>query len=114
MTLPRHLRVLLVGVEDHVQLVSSTYAWLSFSVLGHSPGVLTYDRTKNGGQVTDAPELKVLDSFELYTPASQNSAITGVLQTPRVGHTATLLNNGQVLIIGGTDNSSNPLATVEL
>ena len=62
----------------------------------------------------DAPESTVLDSFELYTPASQSSTIAGVLQTPRVGHTATLLNNGQVLIIGGTDNGGNPLATAEL
>jgi hypothetical protein len=36
MTLPRHLRALLVGVEDHVQAVSSTYPWLSFSVLGQA------------------------------------------------------------------------------
>jgi len=62
----------------------------------------------------DAPVSTVLDSFELYTPDSQNSAITGVLQTARVGHTATLLNNSQVLIIGGTDNTGNPLATAEL
>src|ERR1700693_5544331 len=35
MTLLRHLRVLLVGLEDHVKLASSAYPWLSFSVLGH-------------------------------------------------------------------------------
>ena len=35
-TLSRHLRVLLIGIEDHVQAISSTYLWLSFAVLGQS------------------------------------------------------------------------------
>ena len=46
MTLPRHLRVLLVGLEDHVQLASSTYPWLSFSVLGQLHGQLGNDQFK--------------------------------------------------------------------
>ena len=35
-TLPRHLSVLSVVVEDYVQAVSSTHLWLSFSVLGQT------------------------------------------------------------------------------
>ena len=41
-------------------------------------------------------------------------AITGSLNTARYGHTATLLQNGQVLVAGGTDASGNRLASAEL
>jgi hypothetical protein len=45
----------------------------------------------------------IYDSAELYDPnfASRISNPTGNLNGPRVGHTATLLNNGMVLIVGG-------------
>jgi Galactose oxidase, central domain len=41
-------------------------------------------------------------------------AFTGSLNTARRGHTATLLQNGQVLVTGGTDANGNPFATAEL
>src|SRR5256885_3790447 len=55
----------------------------------------------------------VLTSAELYDPATETFTPTGSLNTSRYVHTATLLNNGVVLIAGGTDNSGNALASAE-
>src|SRR5580704_2788227 len=41
-------------------------------------------------------------------------AATGSLNTGRGGHTATLLNNGVVLVVGGSDSGGNALASAEL
>ncbi len=41
-------------------------------------------------------------------------AVTGSLNTARYNHTATLLQNGEVLVTGGVDVTSNPTATAEL
>ncbi len=45
---------------------------------------------------------------------AQNFTATGPLQTARREQTATLLGNGQVLIVGGLDAANNPLASAEI
>ena len=56
-----------------------------------------------------------LASAELYDPASGTFSLTGSMTTPRSGHTATLLDDGRVLIAGGFDGVGNtPLASAEL
>jgi len=50
---------------------------------------------------------------EIYDPATDSFTLTGSMTTGRFFHTATLLQNGMVLITGGL-NSGDPLATAEI
>jgi hypothetical protein len=51
------------------------------------------------------PAGPILSTAELYNPVTGTFYQTGSLSTPRFDHSATLLNNGTVMIAGG-DNSS--------
>ena len=53
-------------------------------------------------------------SAELYNPASGTWTATGSLNTARYYHTATLLQNGMVLVAGGIGPNGRALASAEL
>jgi N-acetylneuraminic acid mutarotase len=56
-----------------------------------------------------------LSSAELYDPLAAAWFTTGDLSTARTNHTATLLQNGVVLVTGGSNNTTlEPLASSEL
>src|SRR5262245_54091774 len=52
------------------------------------------------------------NTAEIYDPASGTWRSTGNLQFARARHTATLLTNGQVLVVGGINDSQSALLTV--
>jgi hypothetical protein len=70
-------------------------------------GGLTYS-------TTTPATISTLASAELYDPTTLALAATGNMTAGRSAHTATLLNNGQVLISGGAGATGSELASVEL
>jgi N-acetylneuraminic acid mutarotase len=70
------------------------------------------------GGTTDPQEGNAIASAELYDPGTGIWSATGALTAPRVGASATLLFDGDVLEAGGSDPTgtpaADPLATAEL
>jgi Galactose oxidase, central domain len=59
-------------------------------------------------------EGNVLGAAEIFDETTGAFSPAGEMATPRMGFTATELNNGKVLVAGGLDNRDNVLDTAEL
>ena len=67
-----------------------------------------------GAQLLPDGSGSVLDTAELYDPATGMFSLTGTMTSARQGPTATLLLDGRVMITGGVDNNGAVLDTAEL
>ena len=140
MTSTKAIRMLpSIGVITFVLLTATTFSAYatSFSVtgsmntnrLGHTATLLTTGQVLVVGGETQAPptppypgpgSAAPTNSAELFTLNKDNKAskgewsLTGSMSTPRVEHTATLLPNGQVLVVGGSPDFFSCVATAEL
>jgi len=66
-----------------------------------------------GGIGTNGPG-NLEASAELYNPTAKSWTVTQSLLSPLIGHTATLLPNGQVLVVGGKPTVESDSASAEL
>ncbi len=67
----------------------------------HSATLLSDGRVLVAGGVNDSKNLGVIATTEIYDPSTGLWTATGSMTMPRYSHTATLLNNGKVLVAGG-------------
>lgn len=86
------------------------------SVLLNVPRAYSSETTLPDGSVLVAGGISFVSSpyssAELYVPATGKFAYTGSLNSARYEHTATLLNNGTVLLVGGFESWDTPIGPV--
>lgn len=116
-------RVLIVGGTGGGKTLASCELWerdgvkptgaLAGPRCAHSATLLADGRVLVTGGMSNPFPAAFLASCEVWDPATQRWSDAGTLADARVGHTATLLDDGRVLIVGG--NAGGPsLASVEL
>ncbi len=87
----------------------------------HSATLLQDGRVLVAGGEEERGAIRQISTAELYDPATGRFSATGSMHSPRMGQTATLLPNGQVLIAGGQNDNGlgaqdwpNALASAEV
>jgi N-acetylneuraminic acid mutarotase len=81
-------------------------------LVGGDAGIPDWNETT--GLPIVSSESNIVATAELFDPVTETSAFVGSLATARAQHTATLLNDGRVLVAGGLDATGTPLASTEI
>jgi hypothetical protein len=81
---------------------------------GHTAALLANGQVLVTGGLGVNGSYAPLASAELYNPATGKWAVTGSMSAGRMSFTATLLQNGEVLVAGGSGYTANCYATAEL
>ena len=81
---------------------------------GQTATLLSDGKVLVAGGLGNATTFSPLSSVELYNPATGQWTTTGSMTTGRWLQSATLLNNGTVLVAGGDNASGSPVTSAEL
>ena len=103
------------GLYDSVTGVFSGTGNMTANRGDHTATLLANGKVLIAGGADQDPTGTGLASAELYDPSTGTFTQTGSMAVGRFLHTATLLQNGKVLIVGGAlTSSSEPVATAEV
>jgi hypothetical protein len=103
------------GLYDSATGVFSVTGNMTANRGDHTATLLANGKVLIAGGADQDPTGTGLDSAELYDPSTGTFTQTGSMAVGRFLHTATLLQNGKVLIVGGAlTSTSAPVATAEV